>query len=56
MKFCLYEEREGDNLYIAETAVLQLAKPEGDEKPDLVEYLNDVNVLMRAFCEVYSSN
>jgi len=54
-KYCLYEEREGDPLYIAETAALQLARPEGDDKSSLEDYLNEVNSLMRAFCEVYSS-
>jgi hypothetical protein len=54
-KYCLYGEREGDELYIAETAALQLAKPEGDETFTLQEYLNGVNLLMRAFCEVYGS-
>ncbi len=55
-KYCLYSEREGDELYIAETAILQLAKPEGDETLTLQEYLNGVNLLMRAFCEVYNSD
>jgi len=54
-KFCLYEARGGDDLYIAETAALQLTKSEGDEKLDLEEYLGEVNLIMRAFCEVYSS-
>jgi len=51
-KFCLWEQRDGDELYIAETAALQLAAPELDEKPGLKEYINEVNSLMRAFCEV----
>jgi len=55
-KYCLYEEREGDPLYIAETAALQLARPEGDDKSSLEDYLNEVNSLMRAFCEVYSAS
>ncbi len=55
-KYCLYEEREGDELYIAETAVLQLARPEGDEELSLQEYLDEINLFMRAFCEIYSSN
>ena len=54
-KYCLYEERDGDDLYIAETAALQLAKPERDEKLALENYLNEVNLLMRAFCEVYTA-
>lgn len=53
-KYCLYEERE-DDLYIAETAALQLARPEEDEKLTLKEYLNDVDLIIRAFCEVYSA-
>jgi hypothetical protein len=52
-KYCLYGERDGDELYIAETAALQLAKPEGDDRLSLENYLNEVNLLMRAFCEVY---
>jgi len=54
-KYCLYEEREGDELYIAETAALQLAKPEAEEKLTLKEYLDEVDLLMRAFCEVFDS-
>ncbi len=53
--YCLYAEREGDDIYIAETAALQLAKAEEDEKLTLKEYLNAVDLLMRAFCEVYNS-
>ena len=55
-KYCLFEEREGDDLYIAETAALQLAKPEGDEKKTLDDYLDGVNQIMRAFCEVYDAS
>ena len=51
-KYCLYEEREGDELYLAETAALQLVRPERDEKITQGEYLNEVDLLMRAFCEV----
>ena len=36
-KYCLYEERDGDDLYIAETAALQLARPDNDEKIPLEE-------------------
>ena len=54
-KYCLYEERSGDDIYLAETATLQLAKPEGDEKLSLEGYLDEVSLIMRAFCEVYSS-
>jgi len=54
-KYCMYDEWKGDELYIAETAALQLAKPEGDDKLSIEEYLNEVNLLMRAFCEVYNS-
>ncbi|MBM4433144.1 MAG: hypothetical protein FJ025_04015 [Chloroflexi bacterium] len=53
--YCLYSERKGDDLYIAETAALQLARPEEDEKLTLEEYFNDVDLIMRAFCEVYNS-
>lgn len=55
-KYCLYEEREGDELYIAETAILQLARPEGDERLSLQEYLGEIDLLMRAFCEICSSS
>jgi hypothetical protein len=51
-KFCLCEERDCDELYIAETAALQLARPEDNEKLPLEDYLNEVNLLMRAFCDV----
>ncbi|MFC1901749.1 hypothetical protein ACFLX3_02330 [Chloroflexota bacterium] len=54
-KYCLYEQRHGDDLYIAATAILQQARPEGDEVITLERYLNEVNLLMRAFCEVYKS-
>jgi len=54
-RYCLYEERKGDDLYIAETAALQLARPEEDEKLTPKEYLNEVDLIMRAFCEVYNS-
>ena len=50
--FPLYEKWEGHELYIAETAAFELAKPEGDEKPSLEEYLADVDRLMSAFCKV----
>lgn len=53
--FCLCKEREVDDLYIAETAALQLARPEAEEKLTLKEYLDEVDLLMRAFCEVYNS-
>ncbi|MFC2067301.1 ATP-binding protein [Chloroflexota bacterium] len=54
-KYCLFEEREGDELYIAETAALQLARPEEGGGISLSQYINDVNMLLRAFCEVYGS-
>jgi hypothetical protein len=53
--FCQYKERKGDELYIAETAILELAKLAGDEKLSVKEYLSEANMLMRAFCEVYDS-
>jgi hypothetical protein len=37
-----------------ETAVV-LAKPESDEKLSLEDYLDEINLIMRAFCEVYDS-
>jgi len=55
-KYCLYEERNGDELYIAETAALELAKPSEGEKLGLDEYLATVNEIMRVFCEVANSN
>lgn len=54
-KYCMYEEWKGDELYIAETATLQIAKPEGDDRLSIEDYLNEVNSLMRAFCEVYNA-
>ena len=54
-EYCLYKERAGGELYLAETAALQLARPEDDEKLTPKEYLNEVDSLMRAFCEVYNS-
>ena len=54
-KYCLYEERKGDDLYIAETAALQLARPEEDEKLTIKEYSIEVDLIMRVFCEVYNS-
>jgi hypothetical protein len=53
--YCLYTAREGDELYIAETAALQLAKPGDDDNFILGNYLNEINSLMRAFCEVYEA-
>jgi len=53
-KYCLYEERDGDELYIAETAALELAEPEVDEKLTVKDYLDKVNSIMRAFCEIYN--
>jgi len=55
-KYCLYNEWQGDDLYVAETASLELSKPEGDEKLSLDQYLGQVNLLMQAFCEVYTPN
>ena len=54
-EYCLYKERAGDEFYLAETAALQLARPEDDEKLTPKEYLNEVDLLMSAFCEVYNS-
>jgi hypothetical protein len=53
--YCLYDERKGDDLYIAETAALQLARPQGNEQLTIKEYLDHVDLIMRAFCEVYNS-
>ena len=55
-KFPLCEARDIDELYIAETAALELAKPpKGEEKP-ISEYAEDVNRLMRAFCVVWAES
>jgi len=32
-----------------------VTKSEGDEKLSLEAYLDEVNLIMRAFCEVYTS-
>jgi len=53
--YCLYDERRGDDLYLAETAALQLEKPQGDERLTMEEYISRVDSLMRAFCQVYNS-
>jgi hypothetical protein len=53
--YCLYDERKGDKLYIAETAALQIVRPQRDEKLTVEEYLGHVDLLMRAFCEIYKS-
>lgn len=53
-KFPLCEMRKMDELYIAETAALELAKPiEGEEKR-VAEYFDEVNRVMRAFCSVWA--
>ena len=52
-KYCIYEERKGDDMYIAETAALELAKPQEGDKLNIDEYLSSVSEIMRAFCEVY---
>lgn len=54
-KYRLYEERDGDELYIAETAALMLVARESEGQQDLSEYLHGVNRVMQAFCEVYGS-
>jgi len=54
-RYCLYDERKGDELYIAETAALQLAKPQGEERLTTEEYMSHIDLLMRAFCQVYNS-
>ena len=53
--FPLYEEWKGDELYIAETAALELVKPEGDEKRSIEEYIEEVNSLISSFCQVLNS-
>ncbi|MGQ9572784.1 MAG: hypothetical protein ACUVV3_06320, partial [Dehalococcoidia bacterium] len=53
-KFPLYEQRRGDELYIAETAALELAKPDEGEQVDVTEYFEEVNRIMVAFCTVYA--
>jgi len=53
--YCLYKDRKGDELYIAETAALQLAKPAEEEAKTLGGYLEEVNTIMRAFCEVWDA-
>jgi hypothetical protein len=53
--YCLYDERRGDDLYLAETSALQLEKPQGDERLTMEEYISRVDSLMRAFCQVYNS-
>jgi hypothetical protein len=52
-RFPLSEIRATDELYIAETAALELAKPPEGERKDVTEYAEDVNRLLRAFCSVW---
>ena len=52
-KYCLYEQREGDDLYVAESAALRLADEEGEDSSSVEDYVVQVNLIMRAFCEVY---
>ena len=54
--FCLYKERDGDEFYLAETAALQLARPEVDERLALEQYLYTASQIMRAFCEVLNAS
>jgi hypothetical protein len=51
----LYEEWQGDELYLLETAALELAKPMKGETITLEEYLDEVNRIMRACCTVIRS-
>ena len=53
--FPLYDEWKGNELYIAETAALELVKPEEDEKRSIEEYLEEVNSLISSFCQVWDS-
>lgn len=53
-KFPLWEQRKGDNVYIAETAALELAKPDEGEQASVSDYLEEVNRIMVAFCIVYA--
>jgi hypothetical protein len=53
--FCQYKERNGDELYLAETAILELPKLNSEENLSVKDYLGQSNTLMRAFCEVYDS-
>jgi hypothetical protein len=52
-RFPLCEVRGMDELYIAETAALELAK--ADDK-SVSEYADDVNRLMKSFCEVWGES
>ncbi|MDD5038450.1 MAG: ATP-binding protein [Dehalococcoidales bacterium] len=51
--YWLFKKRSGDELYIAETAALELAR-EAEEKLTLEEYLGEVNKIMRAFGQIYA--
>ena len=55
-KYYLFKERNGDDFYIAETAALQLVKPQDDEKLTLETCLDGVNQIMQAFCEVHEAS
>jgi len=54
--YILYRQRDGDELYVAETAALQLARPDADEKLTLEQFLYSASQIMRAFCEVLNSD
>jgi hypothetical protein len=53
-KFPLCELRKMDDLYIAETAALELVKPVEGEDRSVSEYADEVNRLVRAFCAVWA--
>jgi hypothetical protein len=53
-KFPLCELRKMDDLYIAETAALELVKPVEGEDRSVSEYADEVNRLLRAFCAVWA--
>lgn len=51
-KYSLYEQRNGDELYLTETAALRLAEPEGEQDIAINNYIEEVDRIMRAVCEI----
>ncbi len=51
--YFLYKKREGDHLYLAETASQQLAMRESPDKLLTQDYLFELNRLMLAFNQIY---
>ncbi|MBI4298333.1 MAG: ATP-binding protein [Chloroflexi bacterium] len=53
--FPLYKEWKGHDLYIAETAALELARADGSETITVKEHQDQVNQILIGFCRLWSS-